>query len=126
MSVAPQHSTAVSIDDDMDLLTEQIQALTALGQRDEVSDGEIYDVSIRWGAALAGRLPRLVHYSRLGLLDQTAERRYAALCDELRGMSELIDRFGVARPVFTDPPPATAKRHRGPGRTTRQRGHANR
>ncbi|MFZ1162592.1 hypothetical protein [Mycobacterium sp.] len=103
-------STPVTIDDDVEWLTEQIEALKQLGLLDEVSDSQKYDFSIRWGTALAGRLPRLLHYSSRGLLDETDERRFQALCDELRGMAGLIDRFGLAQPVFSAAPPAAAKR----------------
>ncbi len=107
----------VTIDDDVEWLTEQIQALKQLGSQDEVDDGEKYDFSIRWGTALAGRLPRLVHYSSRGLLAEADERRFQALCDELRGLSDLIDRIGLARPVFSpaderrlEPKPANSRR----------------
>ena len=100
----------ISIDDDVEWLTEQIQTLKQLGRQDEVSDSEKYDFSIRWGTALAGRLPRLVHYSSRGLLDEADERRFQALCDELRALSELIDRIGLAQPVFTEPRPAKSRR----------------
>ena len=108
------NSAPITIDDDVEWLTEQIQALRQLGQKDEVSDGEKYDFSIRWGTALAGRLPRLVHYSSRGLLDEADERRFQALCDELRGLSGLIDGIGLAQPVFSDTPPAKANRRREP------------
>jgi hypothetical protein len=107
----------VTVDDDVEWLTEQIQALKQLGRQDDVDDGEKYDFSIRWGTALAGRLPRLVHYSSRGLLAEADERRFQALCDELRGLSDLIDRIGLARPVFTsaaerrlEPKPANSRR----------------
>lgn len=102
----------ITIDDDVEWLSEQIQALKQLGQHREVTDGEKYDFSIRWGTALAGRLPRLVHYSSRGLLGEADERRFQALCDELRGLSDLIDRIGLAQPVFTEPRPATSRRGR--------------
>jgi hypothetical protein len=117
-----ENPAPITIDDDVEWLTEQIQALKLLGQQDEVSDGEKYDFSIRWGTALAGRLPRLVHYSSRGLLEKADERRFQALCDELRGLSELIDRIGLAQPVFSDTPPAKAKRHRGPRPSNSRRG----
>jgi hypothetical protein len=112
----------ITIDDDVEWLTEQIAALRQLGQKDEVSEGEKYDFSIRWGTALAGRLPRLVHYSSRGLLDETDERRFQALCHELRELSEVIERIGLAQPVFSDSPPATAKRHREPRPAKSRRG----
>ena len=94
----------VSIDDDVEVLTEQIDALKELGRKDEVDDDEIYDLSIRWGTALSGRLPRLVHYSSLGLLEEADQRRFESLCEELRAVSELIGRFALARPVFAETP----------------------
>ncbi len=114
---ATQHPTraAVAIDDDVQLITEQIKALKELAKQDNeapVTEGQRYDFSIRWGTVLAGRLRRLVHYSSLGRLEDADERRFHALCDELRSLSHLIDRFRLAQPKFTDSPPATAKRFR--------------
>ncbi len=117
-----ENPAPISIDDDVEWLTEQIQALKQLGQKDEVDAGEKYDFSIRWGTALAGRLPRLVHYSSRGLLDAADERRFQALCHELRGLSGLIDRIGLAQPVFSDTPPAKAKRRREPRPAKSRRG----
>ena len=117
----PTH-VSVSIDDDVAWLTEQIDALKELGSKDEVDEDECYDVSIRWGTALAGRLRRLVHYSSLGQLNDADQRRYQALCEELHGLSGLIERFGFAQPVFTDSSPASAKRHPGPKRAKSRRG----
>jgi hypothetical protein len=94
----------IGIDDDFELLTEQITALKDLGRRDGVDEGQIYDFSIRWGTALAGRLRRLVHYSCLGELAETDEYRFQSLCDELRELSPLIEKFDLARPRFTDSP----------------------
>lgn len=123
MSGAQEHSRLpVSIDDDVAWLTEQINGLKELGRKAEVDEEESYDFSIRWGTALSGRLRRLVHYSSLGRLDAADERRYQALCEELRGLSDLIDRFRLAQPVFTDSPPASAKRHRGPKPAKSRRG----
>jgi hypothetical protein len=119
-----ENPAPITIDDDVEWLTEQIQVLKQLGQQDEVDEGEKYDFSIRWGTALAGRLPRLVHYSSRGLLDEADERRFQALCDELRALSDLIDRIGLAQPVFSDPPPAKAKRQREPRPAKSRRGLA--
>lgn len=102
----------VDIDGDVDLLTEQIQALKELGRRGDVDEGEIYDFSIRWGATLSGRLGRLVHYDSLGLLHQADQRRFHSLCDELRSLSGLIDRFGIAAPEFGTTPPGRVRRVR--------------
>lgn len=122
MSAAAERPAPISIDADVKLLTEQIKALKALGEMDEVGENRVYDFSIRWGTALAGRLARLVHYSSLGLLDDADERRFQSVCDELRGVSDLIDRFELAHPVFADTPPATARRHRVPRQTRSRRG----
>jgi hypothetical protein len=102
----------ISIDDDVEWLTEQILALKELGQKDDVDDGQKYDFSIRWGTALAGRLPRLVYYSSRGLLDEADERRVQQLFDELKGLSDLIDRMGLVQPAFTEPTPAKSRRVR--------------
>ncbi|OBJ46800.1 hypothetical protein [Mycobacterium colombiense] len=98
MSVAPHDGNPVNIDDDVALLTEQIEALQRLRQRDDIDDEEIYDLSIRWGAALAGRLPRVAHYDSLGQLGDDDQRRFRSLCDQLRELSPLIERFDFARP----------------------------
>lgn len=113
-----QQQTSVDIDDDVEWLTEQIQALKHLGQQDNVSDSEVYDLSIRWGTALAGRLPRLVHYSSRGLLEESDERRFQALCDQMRELSGLIDRIGFVQPEFN----VAAVRRREPRRATSRRG----
>lgn len=112
----------VGVDDDFEWINEQVQALKQLGEKEELAEGESYDFSIRWGTALAGRLRRLVHYSAQRMLTEADERRFQALCDELRGLSGLIDRFELAHPVFTDSSPAKAKRHRGARPSNSRRG----
>jgi hypothetical protein len=102
MRPTQEPSGPISIDDDVELLSEQIRALKDLGQRDEAGDDEVYDLSIRWGDVLAGRLRRLVHYSSRGLLDGADRRRFEALCTELREVSDLVERFGLCRPVLPD------------------------
>lgn len=104
MSTTAQKPEPIGIDDDFELLDEQIAALKELARLDDVPDGRAYDFGIRWGTVLAGRFRRLVHYSCLGVLDDTDERRFQSLCDELRSVSELIERFDLARPRFTDTP----------------------
>ncbi|OBK88628.1 hypothetical protein A5649_15445 [Mycolicibacter heraklionensis] len=88
----------ISIDDDVAVLTEQLRALQDLGRHSDVDDEQIYDLSIRWGTAMAGRLRRLVYYHNRGLLDDDAECRFAVLCDELRDVADLVERFDLARP----------------------------
>jgi hypothetical protein len=111
----------ITVDDDIEWLTEQVEVLRQFGRQDQVSDGDKYDFSIRWGAALAGRLPRLVHYSSRGLLEPADEHRFQALCDDLRGLSDLIARIGLVQPVFSAVPPVT-KRRREPRPATSRRG----
>ena len=62
-------------------------------------DEQHSDLSMRWGAALAERLQRVARYSSLGLLSQADERRFQALCEELRTLSDLIDRFELTQQV---------------------------
>ncbi|WP_082939621.1 hypothetical protein [Mycobacterium sp. 852014-50255_SCH5639931] len=112
MSVASEGRAPVSIDADVEFLAEEIAALQALGRKDSVDDGELYDFSVRWGAALAGRLPRLVHYSSLGLLDDTDERRFRSLCEDLRGVSGIAEKFGLPRPALPGDQIAPAKGRR--------------
>lgn len=111
MNVASEAPTG--IDTDIALLAEQVQALRALGRRHRsADDGEVYDFSIRWGAALAGRLPRLVHYSSAGLLDEADEHRFVSLCQELRATSDTAERLGLPRPVLPGDEDATQRGHR--------------
>ncbi|ORA21008.1 hypothetical protein [Mycobacterium arosiense] len=98
MSGAPDNGTPVNIDDDVALLTEQIDAVKRLGQRDDVDDEDVFDLNIRWGTALAGRLPRMAHYSSLGQLCDADQRRFESLCDQLCELSPLIKRFDLTRP----------------------------
>ncbi|OBF87260.1 hypothetical protein A5791_19465 [Mycobacterium sp. 852002-51163_SCH5372311] len=114
--------TGVDINADVELLTEQIRALKELGSQGQVSEGQRYDFSIRWGTIQAGRLRRLVHYSALGMLTEADEHRFHELCAELRTLTGLIDRFRLAQPVFTEGKPAKAKRHRAPRQSSSWRG----
>ncbi len=98
----------VDIDDDMDLLIEQVHALRQLDAEcpsDAVTEARRYDVSIRWGAVMAGRLRRLVYYDARGMLAETDQRRFHELCRELNALSDVIERFGLAQPVLTDRTP---------------------
>jgi hypothetical protein len=107
----------ISIDDDVATICEQIRALRQLGDKHSVSDREVYDVSIRWGAALAGRLPRLAHYSGLGLLTDADEQRFAALCDDLRAVAPLTARFGIACPSLPETPAGIDRKENADGTT---------
>ncbi|TAM65839.1 hypothetical protein [Mycobacterium sp.] len=104
MSTTARKPEPIGIDDDFELLAEQIAALKELARLGDVPEGQIYDFGIRWGAALAGRLRRLVHYSCVGMLDDAGQRRFQSLCDDLRSVSGLIERFGLTRPQLTDGP----------------------
>lgn len=109
-------ATDIDIDDDIELLNEQIAALRQLDDlsgREPVSDAQRYDLSIRWGTALAGRLRRLMYYSTRGMLEDADEHRFQALCGELRALSEAIERLGLTQPLFTDAP-TKAKPHPEP------------
>jgi hypothetical protein len=111
MSVTDERGgTTVDIDADVELLAEQIKALKELGSKGQVSEHERYDFSVRWGTLRVGRLRRLVHYSSLGMLSDADERRFHALCAELRSLSGLIDRFRLAQPVFDEKARAGAER----------------
>jgi hypothetical protein len=116
LSVAPESHVQVSIDDDVEFLSEQLEKLRELGQQKEADDAfgdeDIYDFSVRWGTALSGRLPRLVHYSSLGLLDEADQRRFESLREELRRVSDLAEELGLPRPVLTGEEAATVKGHR--------------
>jgi hypothetical protein len=100
----------VDIDNDVELIAGQINALKELAKTDDdapITEVQRYDFAIRWGTVLTGRLRRLVHYASLGRLGEADVRRFHALSDELRAVSHLIDRFRLARPNFTVPPPTT-------------------
>lgn len=92
----------ISIDDDVEMLTEQIHALKQLGEKESVNGNELYDVSIRWGTALAGRLPRMIHYSALGELSDADAQRFHSLCDDLRAVSPLAAKFGLVPPALPE------------------------
>jgi hypothetical protein len=100
MTTTQRNHAPISIDDDVELLTEQIQALKELGRHDHVGEDQVYDLSIRWGIALAGRLRRMEHYSSRGLLNDVDEARFQSLCTELRAVSDLVERFDLSRPAL--------------------------
>ncbi|WP_407689001.1 hypothetical protein [Mycobacterium sp. HUMS_1102779] len=111
MNGAAKNPAPVGIDDGVAFLTEQMERLKELGEcdsgRDQFGDFGVYDLSVRWGTALAGRLPRIAHYSSAGLLTDDDKRRFQSLCDELRELSPLIERFKLARPDLADRPDAS-------------------
>ncbi|PWI06072.1 hypothetical protein DIZ27_35640 [Streptomyces sp. NWU339] len=84
----------------MDLLFTQVRHLRELaGDPEKAEDADrVYDFSIRWGAFLSGRLPRLVQYDRQGALGPAERNRFADLCAELRDVAPLAERLGLAAP----------------------------
>lgn len=106
MSMASDSQVQVSIDGDVEFLSEQIERLKELAEQkdaaDVFGDEDVYDLSVRWGTALAGRLPRMAHYSSIGSLTDADERRFQSLCAELKAVSPLIERFKLARPNLSD------------------------
>ncbi|MDG3010851.1 hypothetical protein G4X40_11895 [Rhodococcus sp. D2-41] len=93
-------SRPIGVDDDFAVLDQQIHALLTLGENDDVADEDVYDFSIRWGTALAGRLPRLAHYSALHELDAADERHFQSLRAQLDSMRPLMRRFSLATPAL--------------------------
>lgn len=87
-------------DADLMLLHDQVRQLRELaGDPGRAGDAErVYDFSIRWGAFLHGRLPRLTEYDRRGALTPTQRNRFADLCAELRAVAPLAERLGLAVP----------------------------
>lgn len=90
--------TTLAIDADIEVLAEQIRAVRELGRSADADHERIYDLSIRWGAALAGRLRRLQHLSAQGRLTEPDQRTFAALCEELRDVADTAVRLGLSRP----------------------------
>ncbi|OBG38444.1 hypothetical protein [Mycobacterium sp. E3198] len=117
MTTSPEQREPVNIDDDVAFITEQMERLKELGDRDGtgniLDDEDVYDLSVRWGTALAGRLPRIAHYSATGALTDCDEHRFQSLCDGLRELSPLIERFKLTHPDLAGCPDTRANgRHR--------------
>jgi hypothetical protein len=119
-----ENSEAISIDDDVELLTEQIKALKELGAKDQKTQS----AKTRATTSASGGVRHLpggcggwCTTAPLGCSTRPMNadfNRSAPSC----ALSDLIDRFELAHPVFSDPPPAKAKRHRDPRRTNPPRG----
>jgi hypothetical protein len=88
------------IDRDIYMISAALEKLNELASDSEKArdDARIYDFSIRWGVLLSGRLQRLEHYHRTGVLTQDQERRYHELRQELTGAAPQADSLGIARP----------------------------
>lgn len=95
----------VGIMADIDLVGAQLQEVCHLAaDPTRAADGDrVYDVSIRWGTMLSGRLERLVHYASHGELSPREVARYEELLEELAAALPLIDRLGLGRPSVPRP-----------------------
>lgn len=91
----------LGIDRDLDMIFAETEALRELASDpDKAQDGaRVYDLSIRWGTLMSGRLKRLEYYYRTGDLTEDQERRYRRLRDELKDAIPLIERLGIGRPT---------------------------
>ncbi len=78
-----------------------IEALRGLASDPKkAQDGSrVYDFSIRWGVLMSGRMKRLEHYYRAGVLTDDQEQRYRKLRHELKDATPQIGRLGVAKPT---------------------------
>lgn len=86
-------------DTDLDLLFDQVEAVRRLaGQERDPDPDRVYDVSIRWGTLLSGRLARLTYYADRGELSPSEQGRYEALREELRDLAPAVVRLGLSPP----------------------------
>ncbi|GAB3026571.1 hypothetical protein MBOU_30330 [Mycobacterium bourgelatii] len=92
------HNVADDVADDLEKLATQIDALRKLEKLDGLSEDQLYDFRVQWGAALAARLRRLAQYNAMGMFDGADEVEFQTLRSELDELSGLIDRFQLARP----------------------------
>lgn len=97
----PTPPAAVSAGRDLDLLFAQLDRLRKLAQNPQRSAecDEVYDFSLVWGTLLAGRLPRLAYYSRMGALRPCEQARFDALQAQLRDAAPAIERLSLAKPA---------------------------
>ncbi|MFI6808073.1 hypothetical protein ACIBO6_24140 [Streptomyces luteogriseus] len=96
----PEPRATPGTDTDLNLLYDQVQQLRALAEDPErARDADrVYDFSIRWGALLHGRLPRLTEYDRRGLLTPAQQQQFADLRTELGEVTPLAEELGLAVP----------------------------
>lgn len=71
-----------------------------------------YDVSIRWGVLLSGRLRRLLHYEQRGELPAEEQQRFDELRERLYEVASVAWQLGLADPVGVLDP-NTARKVRG-------------
>lgn len=100
----------VGIMADIDVVEARLREVRDLAaDPDRAADEQrVYDVSIRWGAVLCGRLQRLDHYASRGKLAPAEATRYRELLAALAAALPLIDRLGLGRPPVPLPDGRTA------------------
>ena len=88
----------VDVEADLDELFVQVRALRELVAEGNPSpeDGDVYDFSIRWGAMMSGRLPRIVHYLHRDQLAPRDRRRFDRLTAEFADLAGWIQRLRLA------------------------------
>lgn len=93
-------SQPTGLDNDLDLLFAQVQALRELASDPEKAQesAAVYSFSIPWGTMLSGRLERLAYYHSRGELAPDERARYDSLRAELREALPLVERLSLARP----------------------------
>ncbi|TSE00961.1 hypothetical protein FOS14_04115 [Skermania sp. ID1734] len=93
-------STVIGADTDLDILFEQVKLLRELAANPDLAadDGKVYDFSIRWGAMISGRLPRLAYYHDRGVLSEHQRARYGQLCSDLNSLASDMQRLKLPRP----------------------------
>jgi len=101
MDVERRVGTSEGADADLDFLFGQLDQLLRLAKNpDAASDGDQrYDLSIRWGVLLSGRLQRVLHYARRGELTVNEQERFVELCSRLRDAAPVARALGVADPT---------------------------
>jgi hypothetical protein len=88
------------IDRDLSMIFTETEALRSLtSDPNEAKDGSrVYDLSIRWGVLMSGRLKRLEHYYRAGEPMEYQKQRYRELRRELEASMLLVERLGISPP----------------------------
>jgi hypothetical protein len=92
----PERTSVPGVDEDLDLLFAQVDALREMPS--EPDDARVYDFSVRWGTLLSGRLERLRHYEDGSRLTPEQSDRYAKLRSQLHEMVPVIERLGLMKP----------------------------
>ncbi|MFM1722102.1 hypothetical protein ABEU20_000647 [Rhodococcus sp. PAM 2766] len=94
--------SADGVEADLDVLFAMVAALRALADdpRRNADPGRVYTLAVEWGTMMAGRFPRLHYYFERGALTDDQRRRYGDLLAQLDAVTDLVDRFGLSRPVI--------------------------